>query len=57
VCRYANGWVPWEARPRLQITDACGRRPTGKDAERKYCGDDQGSSDPSDDGLEVAPGF
>jgi hypothetical protein len=57
VRRYANRWIPREARPRLQITDTRGRRPSSNDTERKHGGRDQGDCDPSDDGLKIAPGF
>ena len=52
---YANRWVPREARPRLQITDARGRRPARNDAERKNSGRDQGDCDSSGDGRMIDP--
>jgi hypothetical protein len=53
--RYANRWVPREARPRLQITDTRGRRPSSNDAKRKHGGRDQGGCDSSDDCRIVGP--
>jgi capsular polysaccharide biosynthesis protein len=55
--RYANRWVPRQARPRLQISDARGRRPSSNNAERTQGRRDQGSRDPSDDGRMITRGL